>query len=351
MTTQKQIVSKLIKIKICVIIINYKKCIMKLSSSLFYKTTKNFHHWFAKTPIEYSKPLSDLLKVPVIFKCEYLQPSGSVELRGAYALLSALTHPQRLQGIRACCLGNEAIALAYAAHLLNIPCHLYTPSHLANLHKEKIIALGAHLHIAPHPHLHQTQEWAQQDLKQQPMLSLISSPLKIAGNGGSLAMELIKDIPQLKHVILPVRNGDMMAGAAFFLRNNYPGIEVIGCEHIEAPALTLSLKKKKRITSFTPKSLLAQEMSSSLCPLAFQTLSEKPVALSLYHDEEIIDGMRWMLKHHQCLVDASSALTIAACLNGKLPPLDGPTAVVLSGKNVDPLLLTKILASDTHVRY
>ena len=69
----------------------------KLSLKLIHEATKTLHGWFSKTPIEYSKPLSDILKVPVIFKCEHLQPSGSLHLRGAYFLLSKLSDIEKKQ--------------------------------------------------------------------------------------------------------------------------------------------------------------------------------------------------------------------------------------------------------------
>jgi|GEM_PF-1317777 len=316
---------------------------MKLTLDLIYKTTKNLHHWFAKTPIEYSKPLSDLLKVPVIFKCEYLQPSGSAKLRGAYILLSTLTESQRKQGVAVCCCGDEAIAIAYVASLLNIPCDLYTPSSLSSLHKQKILSLGAHLHIAPYEHLHIARAWSQAKIDKQQTLSLHNNPLRIAGSGGSLALELIKDIPQLKHVIVPVGEGDMMAGLTLFFRKKRPAVEVIGCEHAQAPALTNALANKEKFSLFSPTSSIAQEISSHLCPLALTTLSPTSPFVSLHQDEEILEGMRWMLKHHQCLVDPSAALAIASCLQGRLPPMEGPTAVILPGKNVDSKYLHQLL--------
>lgn len=273
----------------------------RLSLKLIHDATKTLHGWFSKTPIEYSKPLSDILKVPVIFKCEYMQPSGSFHLRGAYFLLSKLSDTEKKQGITASCQGSLAVALAYAAHLLNIPCKLYLPLHTASIIQRKLLEFQSEFYLTDTTSNLDTTSW----------LSLENQPLLMAATGGSLAVEIFKDIPQVKNIIAPIEHGDMMTGLAYYAKKKYPDITLVGCSHTTDP---IERKKPSKIDH-----------------------------LSVHLQEELIEGVRWMLHHHQCLIDPSAAIVIAACLQENRPHLEGPTAVILSSRHIDTDKLKELL--------
>lgn len=319
----------------------------KLSISLIRQATKTLHQWFLKTPIEYSKPLSDLLKVPIIFKCEYLQPAGSFKLRGAYFYLSQLTDAQKKQGIATCCIGDHGIALAYVSHLLNIPCTIYAPKIIPTFNKEKLLEFQAHLHFSRSECLQETLLWGkkQSTYRGFHFISSDDNSLIMAANGGSLAIEIIKDVPQVKNFILPIGQGDMLSGLSYFVKKKYPDVTIIGCEHEEVAALTLSLKKNKAIPTLPTINTLAHELNTSLAPKTFSILKDSVDHITLHDEPAILEGVRWMLKYHQCLIDPSAAIVIAACLSKKLPPLEGPTAIVLSGKNIGESTLKHLISS------
>jgi threonine dehydratase len=315
----------------------------KLSLSLIYKSARIFNQWFLKSPIEYSKPLSDLLKVPIIFKCEYLQPSGSFKVRGAYFYLSQLTDQQKKQGIATCCVGNHGMSLAYAAYLLNIPCHLYTPKSIPSFNKKKFLDYYAHIHLSSTESLQETLLWAKQQssLHNYHFLSSYDEDSLMAANGGSLALEIIKDVPQIKNCILPIGHGDMLSGLSYFMKKKYPDINIIGCEHEKIASLSRLSKRDPLISDTASIPTLASELSANLSEKTFSFLKTRVDHVTLHPEEEILEGVRWMLTHHQCLIDPSSAIVIAACLNHKLPLLEGPTVVVLGSKNIDDLTLKR----------
>lgn len=317
----------------------------KLSLSLINKATKVLHQWFLKTPIEYSKPLSDLLKVPIIFKCEYLQPAGSFKLRGAYFALSQLTDTQKKQGIATNCTGDHGIALAYVAHLLNIPCHIYTMKKLPSFNKERLLGLHAKLYFSDSDCYDDTLQWAKQESAFAGLYFVESSDneMLMAANGGSLAIEILKDVPQVKNFILPVGQGDMLSGLSFFVKKKYPDVTIIGCEHEKIAALTHSLKNNKALTKVPNINTLAYELQRGVHPKTFSILKDTVDYTTLHSEEAILEGVRWMLKHHQCLIDPSAAIVIASCLSNTLPPLEGPTAIVLSGKNIGDTTLKHLI--------
>lgn len=290
----------------------------KLSLSLIKQATKTLHQWFLRTPIEYSKPLSDLLGVPIIFKCEYLQPSGSFKLRGAYFSLSQLSSIQKKQGVSTCCKDNHAIALAYVANLLNTPCHIYLFQNTPSCSQKRLLNLHAKLHFSPFSCHYETLKWAKKQSTERGFhfVSAFENDI-IAANGGSLAIEIMKDVPQVKNFILPVEQGDMISGLSYYVKKKFPDVTIIGCKRSE-------LKEK-------------------LHPKIFSLLKERVDHISLHSEDAILEGMRWMIQHHQCLIEPSAAIVIAACLSGSLPPIEGPTVVVLSGKNISEDLLKQLL--------
>jgi threonine dehydratase len=148
-------------------------------------------------------------------------------------------------------------------------------------------------------------------------MTLEDNPLLMAATGGSLAIEIFKDIPQVKNIIAPIGHGDMMAGLAYYSKKKYPDITLIGCHQSDAPY------PKGKTTS--------------------NILNTKIDHLSLHLDEELIEGVLWMLHHHQCLIDPSAAIVVAACLQEKRPHLEGPTAVILSSRHIDTQKLKELL--------
>lgn len=120
----------------------------RLSFKMIKEASKTFHGWFGITPIQYCPLLSQIHNCPMIFKCDYFQPSGSTYLRSAFFLLSFLKDEEKKQGIVFIEEQMRSEAIAYAASLLNIPCHIILKTAPSAYLKKKLMQFHATFQIA-----------------------------------------------------------------------------------------------------------------------------------------------------------------------------------------------------------
>jgi len=302
-----------------------------------------------KTPLEESRFLSDLLGVPVFLKLEFLQITGSFKVRGALFRLSRLTDQQRRAGLITCSAGNHGWAVAYAAKILGIPATIYVPASADESKVQGIISLGANVIRSDFPGYDATQRLA---LAQAKSLDLtFVSPYDdfaiMAANGGTLAREIIEEVPSIRTFLLPVGGGGLAAGFSFYARRRLPESRFIACQHAQSAALKLSLKKGSAVTELPPIHTLAGGLEGGIGSLTFSVLKELVERVILISEEEIRNAVEWFLTEHRYLVEPSAAVTLAACLANRLGGVDTPVAAVLTGRNLAINDLRAILGRDS----
>jgi len=188
-------------------------------------------------------------------------------------------------------------------------------------------------------------EWAQEEAAKQGLhfITAFDDERIMAGNGGSLAVEVFEDLPEAENFILPVGGGGLSAGFAYYAKSKKPKCRMIGCQHIDSPALKLSLERGVAVTKLPAVETLAGGIEGGIGEKPFAILKERIDDVALLSEEQIIEGVRWMLQNHQYLIEPTAAVVIAACLFNQIEGLSGPTVVVLSGRNVSFQTLKKIL--------
>lgn len=289
-----------------------------------------------KTPLEYSPKLSELLSVPVYLKLEFLQKTGSFKLRGALYKLSCLNESERMRGVVTCSAGNHGKAVAYVAKKLGIKATIYVPSDVDETKYQGILSYGAEVIRGPFAGYDDTEALAKKEADElrKTFISPYDDVEVMAANGGTIAVELFEDLPDAHSVILPVGGGGLAAGLSFYAKETKPHTQIIGCQHIHSPALKLSLEKGCAFTQLPPIQTAAGGIEGGLGANCFTYLQSRIDAVALAEENEILKASRWMLEHHQYLVEPSSAVTIACCLNGQIKKLSSPAAIVLTGRNV-----------------
>jgi len=288
------------------------------------------------TPVEESPALSERLGVPVWLKLECLQITGSFKVRGALFALSRLPRARALQGVATCSAGNHGKGLAYAARQLDIPVTIYVPSSVDEAKYRAMVALGAEVVRSRFPGYDETEAWALKEAAQsgKPFISAYDDPYIMAGNGGTTAVEVVRAVPSARTFILPVGGGGLAGGFAFYVKDQVPGAQFIACQHAGSPALQRSLNQGAAVTEMPALDTIAGGLEGGLGRRPFEVLKERVDHVALVSEAELRAGVRWMLDHHQYLIEPSSAVTIAACLSERLPPLAGPVVIFLSGRNV-----------------
>ncbi|MBN2801062.1 MAG: pyridoxal-phosphate dependent enzyme [Deltaproteobacteria bacterium] len=285
-----------------------------------------------QTPVLLSEPLSAMLGQPVYLKLDNLQITGSFKVRGALFRLLHLGPETRT--VTTCSAGNHGKGLAWAARLLGIEAVVHVPSSVDQAKAEGIAALGAQVRRSRFIGYDDTELVAREDAARTgtPFISAFDDPHIMAGNGGTLALEVMEQVPAARTFILPVSGGGLAGGFAVAARHHLPDATLIAVQHAECRALSRSLEEGRAITRMPEIETLAGGLEGGLGALPFAALRDRTDRVMHVREDELLDGLRWLLATHQLLVEPTSAAVIAACL--QRPALTGPTVVVLTGRNV-----------------
>ncbi len=288
------------------------------------------------TPLEFSPKLSDRLNVPIFLKLESFQLTGSFKIRGASFKLAQLTPKQCEQGIVTCSAGNHGLGVAYAAKKLGINVTIYVPQNVDQTKFEGMLGLGAKVTKSEFPGHDDVAELAHAYSAEtgKPYIPSFDDYRIMAANGGTIATEILEDLPEARNFILPVGGGGLSAGFSFYVKAKLPKCKMIGCQLRDSPGLKLSLEQGQAVTKLPAIDTIAGGIEGGLGEMCFEILQDRMDHVALATEQDIIDGVKWMLENHQYLIEPSAAVTIATILNGTIGPLTGPTVILISGRNV-----------------
>jgi threonine dehydratase len=288
-----------------------------------------------RTPVEYSSGLSDLLGVPVWLKLESLQLTGSFKIRGALFAISRLN-----EDVITCSAGNHGKAVAHVSRGATI----CVPRSVDRSKYDAMVRMGADVRVSEFDGYDETEDWAMEMAvrEQKYFLSPFDDDAVMAANGGTVAMEVLEDAPDARTFVLPVGGGGLSAGFAVWAKHRLPEATIIGCQHALSPALKMSLDAGYAITRLPAVETMAGGVEGGIGARTFPVLQPLVDQVALVTEPEILDGMRWMISHHQYLIEPTAAVTIAACISGKIRAT-GPLVVVVSGRNVSAESVKKIL--------
>jgi threonine dehydratase len=297
------------------------------------------------TPLEGSPQLARAVGGPVLLKLEFLQITGSFKLRGALFYLSKLTPEQTTSGVVACSAGNHGLAVAHATRNLSLPARVYVPSSIDETKYQGLVAFGAEVLPSPHPGYDDTARWAreQEEGSDRTWIPAFDDSSVMAANGGTLAVEILDEVPGTGTLVVPTGGGGLSAGLAYLLKERRPEARFIACQHLDSPGLARSLELGRAITRLPAIETTAGGVEGGLGELCFDVLRSRVDQVVLVSEEEIFEAVRWMLKTHRYLIEPSAAVPVAACLSGRIEPGDGPIVIVLTGRNVGQSVLERIL--------
>ena len=292
-----------------------------------------------QTPATSVEAVDRLCGVAVVLKEEQRQRTGSFKIRGAYNRIARLPAGSRVVAASA---GNHAQGVALAARLAGIPATVFMPANASLPKVQATRDYGAEVRFADgvlDDAVVAARAWAEE--RGAVFVPPFDDDLVIAGQG-TLGVELHEQAPGLRTVVVPVGGGGLIAGVAAAYRAVAPGTRIIGVEAAGAASMVASLAAGE------PCPLTSVD---TMCDgIAVKSPSARTLAHAhAYVDEVVVvdDGMVGqalvaLLERAKAVVEPSGAAGLAAVMAG-LVPLDGPVGVVLSGGNVDPLLLSKLI--------
>jgi len=296
-----------------------------------------------RTPLLESTALNARCGASVWLKAEPFQRSGSFKFRGAYNRLSLLSADERARGVVAYSSGNHGGAVALAASLLGIHAVVVVPATGSPAKLAAIEGYGAELRR--YDPATERREVVAAGLAQERSLTIIRpfDDYDVMAGQGTLGVELAEQAGELDLVLVPIGGGGLAAGVSTAITALRPGTRIIGVEPAGADDTRRSLRAGHRVTLDRVDTIADGLRASTPGEHTFavnRRLLEDVVAVE---ESAIVDAMRFCFARLKIVVEPSGAVPLAALLAGVVRP-DGPTAVVLSGGNIDPADFAALLA-------
>ena len=300
-----------------------------------------------RTPLEPSQHLTDVLGAPVYLKMENLQRTGSFKIRGATYRLSRLTPEERARGVVAASAGNHAQGVALAARELGVSATIFMP-------------LGV-----PVPKLLSTRGYGAEVVLQG---ETVETPLRLAAEfaertgavlihpydhvdvvtgQATLGLEIIEDLPDVETVIMGIGGGGLIAGVSSALKQRAAAagrtVRVIGVQAENASPYPQSLIEGHPVAVQTKPTIADGINVARPGDVPFEIIKDLVDEVVTVTDDDIARALLVLLERAKVVVEPAGAVGVAAILAGKIQST-GKTVTVLSGGNIDPLLLQRVVA-------
>lgn len=294
------------------------------------------------TAMEESRWLQALVDGPVLLKCENLQRTGSFKIRGAYVRLSRLSEAERARGVVAASAGNHAQGVALAAKMLGIKATVFMPDGAPIPKVNATRGYGAEVRFFGE-YLTQALVAAQafSDETGAVFIHPFDHPDIVAGQG-TAGLEILQQAPEAATVLVPTGGGGLIAGIAIAIKGLRPDVRVVGVQAEEAASFPESLRQGQPVA--------LERMTTMADGIAVACPGDVPfAAIQKYVDEVVTvseDSMSralvMLLERAKMVVEPSGAAAVAALMDTP-KAFATPVVAVLSGGNVDPLLLGKLI--------
>jgi len=278
-------------------------------------------------------------------KPESLQPIGSFKLRGGYHAIASLPGPRRAAGVVTHSSGNHAQAVAYSARAFGVPCVVVMPDVAEPAKVAATEALGARVVLVPPPRrVEATAELAERE--GYAVIPPFDHPDVIAGQG-TVGLEIVSDLSTVDVVLVPVGGGGLASGVASAVKALRPEAKVFGVEPELAADARESLAAGRVVVWPTEQTYrtVADGLRTQLSELTLAHLTARLDGILTVSEEEILGTVGRLAREARLVVEPSGAVSVAGYLYGRDRLPAGRTVAVISGGNIAPALLARLLAA------
>jgi threonine dehydratase len=299
-----------------------------------------------RTPMESAQFLAEVLGSPVHLKCENLQRTGAYKIRGAYNRLSSLSPEERLAGVVAASAGNHAQGVALAAMELGIPATIFMPVGVALPKLQATRRYGADTVL--HGHTVEEALAAAKDFGVRTGATFVppfDHPAVIAGQG-TVGLEIIEDVPDVDTIVVPIGGGGLISGIAIAAKGAAErlgrDIRIIGVQAAGSAAYPASIAAGEPVTITTSPTIADGIAVARPGELNFPIIRDLVDEIVTVGDDDIARAILLLLERGKLVVETAGAVGAAAIMSGAIRD-SGRTVVVLSGGNIDPLMLERVI--------
>ena len=299
------------------------------------------------TPMESSRFLSAVLGSEVLLKCENLQRTGSYKLRGAYNLISSLSPEERARGVVAASAGNHSQGVARAAQALGIKATIFMPVGVALPKLQATQDYGATVVLAGD--IFNESLKAAKDFVAETGAVFIppfDHPKVVAGQG-TLGLDILDQVPDVDTVVVPIGGGGLISGVASAMKQRAAQlgrtVRIIGVQAENAAAYPPSLAAGKPVKIDVLPTISDGIAVATPGTLNFEIIQATVDEVVTVSDDDTARALVMLLERAKLVVEPAGAVAVAAILAGKVTG-SGKTVAILSGGNIDPMLMQRIIA-------
>ena len=307
----------------------------------FEKATEIVQKVTRPTHLVYSDYFSEQCGNKVYIKPENMQLTGAYKIRGAYYKISTLSDEDRSKGLVAASAGNHAQGVAYAAKAYGVPATIVMPTTTPLIKVNRTESYGAKV-ILKGDVYDEAADFAIKYAEEKGMTFIhpFDDPVVATGQG-TIAMEIIKDLPLVDAILVPVGGGGLATGISVLAKQLKPNIKIIAVEPAGANSLQKSMEAGKVVTMKEVHTLADGTAVKTPGKNVFPYLQKNIDEIITVEDDELVVAFLDMVENHKMVVENSGLLTIAALKHLKFK--DQKVVSVLSGGNIDIITMSNVV--------
>jgi len=299
-----------------------------------------------ETPLLHSSYLSELTGGQVYLKAENLQRTGAYKVRGAYNRMSKLSAQERKRGVVAASAGNHAQGVALAASKLGIKATIFMPIGASLPKVQATKGYGAEVVLVGATFAECLKAAQEFSAKKNAVFIPPFDHIDVVIGQGTVGLEIMKELPDVDNIVVAVGGGGLAAGVAvaakLAAKANGRKVKVYGVQSEHAAPYVVSLKKGKLTEIQTTPTIADGIAVSKPGRIPFELIKKNIDKVVTVSENEIAEAILVLLERAKQVVEPAGAVGIAALISEKLK-LKGKTVVILSGGNIDPLLLQRVI--------
>ena len=318
-----------------------KEKFKELDISVFEDATEKVKEVVLPTPLVYSEFFSSQCDNKVYIKPENIQHTGAYKIRGAYYKISTLTDEERQKGLITASAGNHAQGVAFAAQKMGAKAVIVMPTTTPLMKVNRTKSYGAEVILYGDVY---DDAYDEANMlageKGYTFIHPFDDPLVAAGQG-TIAMEIIKELPTVDYILVPIGGGGLATGVCTLAHYLNPNIKVIGVEPAGACCMKESIKAGHVLTLHDAQTIADGTAVKTPGNMTFEYVSRYIDSIITVEDEELIDAFLDMVENHKMVCENSGLLTIAALKH--LDFKDKKVVSILSGGNMDIITMSSML--------
>ena len=309
------------------------------------KVRENFADIVHYTTLNKSNTFSRMCGNEVYLKLENTQRTGSFKIRGAYNKVSRLSEEERAKGIITASAGNHGQAVAFAAKLFNIKSTIVVPEGAPIVKIEAIRNYNPNGKVIEHGEKYDDAYQKALEIKEKEDLAFVHAydDIDVINGQATIGYEILEEIPDVEYIFCPIGGGGLISGISSYCKEKNGNIKIIGVESENAASMLESFDNKK-LTTVPIKDTICDGIAvKQPGTITFEKIKKNVDDIVLVSDEEVANAILLLLERAKTFVEGAGAAALAAVLNNKIKLKDKKIVVIISGGNLTPNLINRII--------